>query len=62
MRDLMQDHVHWLVWHVVLIKNWFNKHKRKQNDSSSVDQQSRLKRKARASLSLKRGLNVHTLQ
>ena len=35
-----------------------NIHKRKQNDSSPVDQQSRQERKARASLSLKRGINL----
>ena len=54
MHYLIQDPVQWLVWHVVWIKHWFNNCKRKQNDSSSVDQQSRQKRKARASLSLKR--------
>ena len=47
MQDLMQDPVQLLVWHVVLIKHWFNNHKRKQNDSSSVNQQSRQKRKAK---------------
>ena len=51
---LIRDPVQWLVWHVVLIKHCFNNRKREQNDSSSVDQQSRQKRKARASLSLKR--------
>ena len=50
----IRDPVPWLVWHVVSIKHCFNNRKRKQNDSSSVDQQSRQKRKARASLSLKR--------
>ena len=54
MHDLIRDPVQRLVWHVVLIKHWFINRKRKQNDSSSVDQQSRQKRKARASLSLKR--------
>ena len=54
MHDLIRDPVQWLVWHVVFIKHWFINRKRKQNDSSSVDQQSRQKRKARASLSLKR--------
>ena len=54
MHDQTRDPVQWLVWHVVLIKHWFNNRKRKQNDSSSVDQQSRYKRKARACLSLKR--------
>ena len=57
---LIRDAVQWLVWHVLLIKHWFNNRKRKQNDSSSVDQQSRPKRKARASLSLKRGPNLRT--
>ena len=53
MQDFIQDAVHWLVWYFVLIKHWFNNSKWKQNDSSSVDQQSKA-RKARASLSLKR--------
>ena len=52
--------VQWLVWHIVLIKCWSNNSKRKQNYSSYVDQQSRQKRKARASLSLKWGLNLWT--
>ena len=54
MHDLIRDPVQWLVWHVALIRHWFNNRKRKQSDSSSVDQQSRQKRKARASLSLTR--------
>ena len=54
MLDLIRDPVQRLVWHVVLIKHWFNYRKRKKNYSSSVDQQSRQKRKATASLSLKR--------
>ena len=54
MHDLIRDPVQWLVWHVVFIKHWFINRKRKQNDSSSVDQQSRQKRKAGASMSLKR--------
>ena len=58
--DPVQWLVQWLVLHVVLIKHWFNNLKRKQNDSSSVNQQSRSKRKARASLSVKRGFNLQT--
>ena len=54
MHYLILDPSQWLVWHVVLIKHCFNNCKRKQNDSSSVDQQLRQKRKARASLPLKR--------
>ena len=54
MQDFILDAVQWLVWCVVLIKHWYNNSKWKQNDSSSVDQQSRQKRKAMASLSLKR--------
>ena len=52
--DSIQDAVQWLLWRVVLIKHWFSNCKWKQNDSSSFDQQSRRKRKATASLSLKR--------
>ena len=44
----IRDPVQWLVWYVVLIQNWFNNCKRKQNDSRYVDQpQSRPKRKAK---------------
>ena len=60
---LIQDPIQRLVWQVDLIKHWFNHHKTKQNDSSSVDQQSRQNRKARAtwaSLSLNRGPNLQT--
>ena len=44
--QLIRDPVQWLVWHVVSIKHWFNNRKRKQNHSSSVDQESRQTTKA----------------
>ena len=67
MHDLIRDPVQWQVWNIVLIKHCFNNCKRKQYDSSSVDQDSRSrdqKVRQRARLSLKRltlGLNLQTL-
>ena len=36
MHDFTRDPVQRLVWLYVLIKHWFNNHKRKQNDCSSL--------------------------
>ena len=41
MHDFTRDPVQRLVWLYVLIKHWFNNHKRKQNDCSPVNQQLR---------------------